>query len=183
MNQKRIHLEEDRIMALIIDETDLSPVEKEHLSECADCRGKKEKIQEEFALLGNLAEKFAPESKRPVLRKKREPRPFLTSAFGWKLSLASAVAVLFTITATWYFFKPLRLQNSRQNASEWTAATDHELMSEINAMVETAFPRTYLYITGEYHKGLNDEFIMFIVPPVNNDSASRLFRMKGHATC
>jgi predicted anti-sigma-YlaC factor YlaD len=183
VNQKRIHLEEDRIMASVIDEADLSPAEKEHLSECSGCREKKEKIQEEFALLGNLSEQFAPEPKRPFLRKKREPRPFLTSAFGWKLSLASAVAVLFAITATWYFSKPLRLQNSRQNAAEWTAATDQELMSEINAMAEDAFPRTYLYITGEYHKGLNDEFIRFIVPPVNNDSVSHLLKMKGRAAC
>ncbi len=70
-SQKDLHLEEDQLLKAVVDETDLSQSQRDHLLICRQCREGREKIEEDLTRLGQMTERFSPSPKR----NKRAGRP------------------------------------------------------------------------------------------------------------
>ncbi|MEW5909986.1 MAG: hypothetical protein AB1659_09335 [Thermodesulfobacteriota bacterium] len=177
------HLKQDRLIASLVDAGDLSLSEAAHLQECAACRADRLTMEKEFSSLGDLAERYSPEPDRPAVLHFPKERAWVAWPLGWKASMASAFALLLVISATWYFTGPFKTPAPFQEVANGTTPGDQELMSEINRLSENAIPRSYLYITGEYDKGLSEDFIRFVVPLEDHDAISRQNKKKGHAAC
>jgi hypothetical protein len=177
------HLKEDRIIASIVDDRDLSASEAAHLLGCTECLSEKSKLEKSLFLLGNLAKHHSPEPRPQARIHLSKQRTWFARPLGWKASLASAFVLLLALSTTWYFTGSFRAPAPIQEIANGSKEGDHELMAEINRLSENAIPRTYLYITGEYDKGLSEDFIRFVAPLDDQDAIISRIQKKGQATC
>ena len=173
------HLEEDDILQAVIDDNDLSVLQQQHLGECAQCRQRKEQLEQELVRLGQLAERYTPKpQKRIIVAEQKIRSPFLN----WRIAF-SAAAVAAVVLVVW---GTGLIQNQRQG-SIGNLAQDmveaERLMTQINTLVENALPQVYLDIVGETGLNLDEDFMEFLIP--TNESAARISALakKGSILC
>jgi predicted anti-sigma-YlaC factor YlaD len=173
------HLEEDDILQAVIDDTDLSVLQQQHLAECSQCRTHKERLEHELARLGQLAERYAPKPQRRIIVAEQKVRwPLLN----WRIAF-SAAAVAAVILIVW---GTILIQNQQQG-SIGNLAQDmveaERLMTQINILVENALPQVYLDIVGETSLSLDEDFMDFLIP--TNEGAARISTLakKGSMLC
>lgn len=173
------HLEEDDILQAVIDDTDLSVLQQQHLAECSQCRTHKERLEHELARLGQLAERYAPKPQRRIIVAEQKVRwPLLN----WRIAF-SAAAVAAVILIVW---GTVLIQNQQQG-SIGNLAQDmveaERLMTQINILVENALPQVYLDIVGETSLSLDEDFMDFLIP--TNEGAARISTLakKGSMLC
>ena len=173
------HLGEDDILRAVIDETDLSTIQRQHLANCSQCRSHRESLESELTHLGQLAERYAPEPLRRIKVAHDKVRlPF--SIRGFVFSAAAVVAIIIVVWAT------LLIRNQQQGPVRNLAQNMVEaerLMTEINVLVENALPPVYLDIVGDTNLKTDEDFIDFIVP-INEDAAKiSVLAKKGSISC
>ena len=178
-NHNESHLGENDILQAVIDDTDLSGLQQQHLQECSQCRSHKERLKNELARLGQLAEHYAPEPQRRVTVAEQKVRaPFFNRGFAF--SAAAVAAVLIVVWAT-------LLIRSQQQGSIGNLAQNmveaERLMMEIDVLVENALPQVYLDIVGETNLNLDQDFLDFLIP--NSDDAPQISALakKGSKLC
>jgi len=178
-NPNAFHLAEDKILQAVIEETDLSALQRQHLAQCSRCRSNKERIENELTHLGQLAERFAPEPLKRVTLPENEIRsPFLIRRFAFGIAAAAAAIIV-----VWAAF----LIQNRQSGSVGNLAQNmveaERLMTEINGLVENALPPAYLDIVGETRLSQDEDFIDFLIP--DNGGAPRISALakKGSISC
>jgi predicted anti-sigma-YlaC factor YlaD len=161
-------LEEDDILQALVDDTDLSVRQQQHLVECSQCRRRKEQLEQELARLGQLAERYAPKPQRRILVAKQKIRAPLLN---WKIAF-SAAAVAAVILVVW---GTVLIQNQQQgsigNLTQDMVEAER-LMTQVNILVENALPQVYLDIVGETSLNLDEDFMDFLIP--TNESAARI---------
>jgi predicted anti-sigma-YlaC factor YlaD len=162
------HLGENDILKAVIDDTDLSRLQQQHLQECFQCRSQKERLENELARLGQLAEHYAPEPQRRISVTEQKIRtPFFNR--GFVFSAAAVAAVIIVVWATFL------IQNQQQRSIGNLAKNMVEaekLMMEIDVLVENALPPVYLDIVGETNVNLDQDFLDFLIP--TSDDATRI---------
>ena len=149
------------------------------MNECARCRLEKERLQQELARLGQLAKRYAPEPRRPIIidtEKVRLPH------FSWKLAFGAA-AVAATVIIVWatvliQSWRPGSVGNLAKNMVE-----AERLMTEIDGLVENALPAIYLEIVGETDLSPDEEFLEFLIPTTDDAPQISALKMKGPARC
>ena len=173
------HLEEDHILQAVIDDTDLSKLQQQHLAECSRCQSDRERLENELTHLGQMAERYAPEPLRRIIVADENVR----SSFSIRGVAFSAAAVAAVIIVVWAGFlirsqQPGRIGNLAQDMVE-----AERLMTEINVLVENALPQVYLDIVGETDLNLDDDFIDFLIP--TNEGTARISALakKGSRLC
>jgi predicted anti-sigma-YlaC factor YlaD len=178
-NHSESHLEEDDILQAVVDETDLSVLQQQHLAQCLQCRTHKEQLEQELAHLGQLAERYAPRpQKRIIVADQKVHLPLLN----WRI-VFSAAAVAAVILIVW---GTSLIQNQR-TGSIGNSAQDmveaEKLMTQVNVLVENALPPIYLDIVGETGSNLDEDFMHFLIP--GDDGADRISTstMKGSILC
>jgi predicted anti-sigma-YlaC factor YlaD len=173
------HLEEDDILQAVVDDTDLSVLQQQHLVECSQCRTRKERLKHELARLGQLAERYAPKPQKRVIVAEQK---VWSSLLNWRIAI-SAAAVAAVILVVW---GTLLIQNQQQG-SIGNLAQDmveaERLMTQINILVENALPQVYLDIVGETSLNLDEDFMDFLIPV--NEGAARISALakKGSILC
>ncbi len=173
------HLEENDILQAVIDDADLSRRVKQHLNECSQCRLQKERFEQELTRLGQLAQHYAPATRRRVtVADARVRAPFLNL----KLA-AGAAAVAAGVIVVWVALliqsqQPARVENLAQNMVE-----AERLMTEIDGLVENALPAVYLEIVGETELSQDEEFMDFLIPATEEAPRISAFTMKGSLRC
>ncbi len=178
-NPDAIHLAEDDILQAVIDDADLSALQKQHLAECFRCRSNKERLESELTNLGQLAERYAPEPLRRVsLAKDKIWSPFLIRRFAFGAAAAAAAIIV-----VWAAFlikgpPPGSVGNLAQNMVE-----AERLMTEINVLVENALPQVYLDIVGETNTNLDEDFIDFLIPTKGGAPRISALAKKGSLSC
>ncbi|MDX1708269.1 MAG: hypothetical protein R3274_06690 [Desulfobacterales bacterium] len=173
------HLEEDHILRAVIDDTDLSALQQQHLAECSRCQADRERLESELAHLGQMAQRYTPQPlKRIRLVEEKVRSPF--SLRGFAFSAAAVAAVLIVVWATFLIRsqQPGRVGNLAQDMVE-----AERLMTEIDVLVENALPQVYLDIVGETNLNLDEDFIDFLIP--TNEGAPRISALakKGSGLC
>jgi hypothetical protein len=150
------HLGEDHILQAVIDDTDLSMLQQQHLAECSQCQSHRERLENELKHLGQLAERYAPEPLRRInVADDRARSPFSIRRFA-----VSAAADL---------------------AQDMVEA--ERLMTEVNVLVENALPQVYLDIVGETNLNMDEDFIDFLIPPYEGAPRISALAKKGSILC
>lgn len=167
-NHNESHLGENDILQAVIDDNDLSMLQQQHLQECSQCRSQKERLENELARLGQLAEHYAPEPQRRISVAEAKVRaPFLNRGFAF--SAAAVAAVIIVVWAT--FLIRSQQQGSIGNLAQNMVEAER-LMMEIDVLVENALPQVYLDIVGETNLNLDQDFLDFLIP--TSDDAPRI---------
>ena len=148
--QKDLHLDEEQLLCAIVEESDLSPQVRGHLSSCLSCREEKERIEESLAQMGRLAERFAPSPGRKVaapLETVRGPRPWLSWVPEWKWTLTAGVTAAMAVVIAFGSFV-FTVRQDRKAANLYLEMLDDErLISEVSKLEENALPPFYLDIS------------------------------------
>ncbi len=178
-NHNEPHLEEDDILQAVIDDTDLSTLHQQHLLQCSQCRSQKERLENELARLGQLAERYAPEPQKRVTLAEQKVRTTFFSR-GFAFSAAAATAVIIVIWAT--FLIRNQQQGSIGNLAQNMVEAER-LMTEINVLVENALPPVYLDIVGETNLNLDQDFLDFLIPTSEDAPQISALAKKGSKLC
>jgi predicted anti-sigma-YlaC factor YlaD len=178
-NHDQPHLEEDDMLRAVIDETDLSALQRQHLAQCSRCRSHRQSLESELTHLGQLAERYAPEPLRRITVAQDKVRlPF--SIRGFAFSAATVAAAIIVVWATFLIRNQQQgpVGNLAQNMVE-----AERLMTEINVLVENALPQVYLDIVGDTNLKMDEDFIDFLIP-INEDAARiSVLAKKGSILC
>ena len=178
-NHNKPHLEEDDILQAVIDDTDLSVQQQQHLAECSQCRVSKERLEHELTRLGQLAERYAPKPQKRIIVAEQKVRwPLLN----WKTAF-SAAAVAAVILIVW---GTVLIQNQQQGtignlAQDMVEA--ERLMTQIDMLVENALPQVYLDIIGETSLSLDEDFMDFLIPIDEGAARISTLAKKGSILC
>jgi hypothetical protein len=178
-NHNEPHLGEDDMLRAVIDDTDLSTLQRQHLAECSQCRSHRKSLESELTHIGQLAERYAPEPLRRITVAHDKVRlPFSIRGF-----VFSAAAVAAAIIVVW---AAVLIRNQQQGSVENLAQNMVEaesLMTEINMLVDNALPQVYLDIVGDTSLKTDEDFIDFLVP-INEDAARiSVLAKKGSILC
>jgi len=181
-SQKDLHLEEDQLLKAVVDETDLSQSQRDHLLICRQCREVKERIEEGLTQLGQMAERFSPSPKRRVSLPAEKPQRSLWWSWQTRTALGAAVAAIFIgIVGIPTLFE--NKQGIRENTYTQEMLEAEEFMTEVSMLAENALPQEYLDITGETDEEPDEEFMEFITPIIEDESWSYDPGRKGGDLC
>ena len=178
-NLNEPHLAEDDMLRAVIDDTDLSTLQRQHLAECSRCRSRRESLESELTHLGQLAERYAPEPlRRTTVAHDKVRLPF--SIRGFAFSAATVVAVIIVVWAAFLIRNQQQapVGNLAQNMVE-----AERLMTEINGLVENALPPVYLDIVGDTNLKTDEDFIDFLVPINEDADRVSVLAKKGSILC
>ena len=178
-NANEPHLAEDRILQAVIDDTDLSTLQQQHLAECSRCQSHRERLKNELTHLGQLAERYAPEPLRRINVADDNARlPLLIRRFA--VCAAAVAAVIIVVWATFLLRSQQQggIDNLAQNMVE-----AERLMTEVNVLVENALPQVYLDIVGETNLNMDEDFIDFLIPTSEDTHRISVFAKKGSILC
>ena len=181
-SQKDLHLEEDQLLIAVVDETDLSQSQRNHLLTCRQCREGREKIEGDLARLGQMTEHFSPSPKRRIsLPPEKSQRSFWWS-WQTRTTLGAAVAAIFIgIVGIPTLFE--NMQAIRGNTYTQEMLEAEQFMTEVSMLAENALPQEYLDITGETDEEPDEEFMEFITPMIEDESWSYDSGRKGGELC
>ena len=172
-SQKDLHLEEDQLVIAVVDETDLSQSQRNHLLICRQCREGKEKIEEDLARLGQMTERFSPSPKRKVSLPAEKPQRSFWWSWQTKTALGAALVAIFIGVAG----IPTLFENKQEMLE------DEEFMTEVSMLAENALPQEYLDITGETGEEMDEEFMEFMTPMIEDEPWSYDSGRKGGERC
>lgn len=180
---KGFHLNEDQILRAVVDEADLPRPVREHLSTCPLCQKNKERLEQDLKRLGQMAERFSPlPGKRVSLP---EPTPRGGMDWSWNRRVAFGVAAMTALLIIFVWWSPL-LRTTHETGTGTLIQEFWEsdrLMTDVSMLVENALPPVFLDITGEPDSEFDEEFMQFVVPPIESSSPFYESGMKGVTLC
>jgi predicted anti-sigma-YlaC factor YlaD len=178
-----LHLDDDQLVWALVDEAELPFLLREHLSTCPICRANREQTAENLARVGQMAARFAPSPTKPMALPVKEPRTIAKWSWGWRAYVSAALAAALVLAVLWR--APVFRNPSGENG--YTTAMDmqeaEQFMTEIAMLVDNALPAVYLDISAESSTDLDDEFMEFVVPSVENESLTYNSRKRGVSLC
>ena len=164
MNKKNaFHLNKEQLYKAIIDESQLLPSEKVHLSDCSECRTLLESFEKDLKLLGQTAERFVPLPKKRTVLYKKTGGNF---SFGRRTAFAAAIIIIFFVISMYSDSMKLLFHNKTDFADSELYYEDI-LITEVNNLVENSLPAQYLFISEEDNTDYDEDFIDFVVPSVD----------------
>lgn len=175
------HLTEDQLIVAVVDENDLDDEAWRHLNACGKCLEKKNECERELAVLGRMAEEYAP-SAGTVWHVRSKP-----AVFGaWRPAFAAAFTVL-VLTAGIVWLKPFDHQtvengNQKNNTAVLETADDEQLLAEIQELENRAMVDFYSNIFGESSGYYDEEFIDFVVPFEDDQTADEIGFLRENST-
>ena len=180
-NQNESHLGEEDILQAVIDETDLSMLQQQHLQECSHCRSQKERFENELTRLGKLAEHYAPKPQRRVTVPEQKVRtPFFNRRFVFS---AAAVATVIIALSTTFLIRSQQQNQARIGNLAQNMVEAERLMMEIDVLVENALPQVYLDIVGETNLNVDQDFLDFLIPTSDDTPRISALAKKGLKLC
>lgn len=180
---KDLHLDEDQLVKALVEEAELPLPLREHLSTCPQCRANKQMFEQDLARLGQMAERASPSLIRQVSLPVGESRHSTGWWWGWRTSLGAAAAAALVVILVWGvpILRNTPLGNGDMLAHEMQEA--EQFMTEIDLLVENALPPVYSDISAESNTGLDEEFIQFMVPSIEEESISYDSGKRGVLLC
>jgi len=177
------HLDEDQLIRAIVDETDLSPSVRDHLSSCPLCRAGMEQIEQDLTGLGKTAERLAPAENRKVSLPAWGPSRVNQWFLNWRLSFGAIAAAAMVLLVVWWSIQNKIIHEETLDIMAQVTWEDDAFMTEISILTENAMPQVYLDIIGEYYVGIDDVFIQFVIPSIETNSLSHNLGRKGVKSC
>ncbi len=143
------HLNEPQLLRCVIDDTELPSDQQEHLAQCWVCQGERERLQNQLAALGKMAERLAPSPGLPLRLGLLEARGQHDRHRPWrgllKWTTVAATAAMMTV-GPWFLHQ---FQTDQVAAVKREMHQDERLLLTVNRLERNALPSFYLEITGE----------------------------------
>lgn len=191
------HLTEDQIFQMLLDPSDLSDNRKAHLTACSHCQTALDGLHDDLNQVEKLALETAPNSVGSFhlpAQQTRNPLSFFTAMRPLPRLVVSALALILLIGAV-LFVNPG--QENRTVFEIRHMADPDQLLSEIDALVETPFAPEFLLTTSVNDMDTDEDFmeyivpikeyivpfVEYIVPPIENDPITRTTGRKGESLC
>ena len=180
---KDLHLNEDQLVKAVVEEDGLPLPLREHLSTCPQCRANKQVFEQDLARLGQMAKRTSPSPRRPVSLPEGESRHSIGSWWGWRTSLGAVAAAALVVILVWGvpILRNTPIGNGDMLGREMQET--EQFMTEIDLLVENALPAVYSDISAESNTGLDEEFIEFMVPSIEEESISYDLGKRGVLLC
>lgn len=180
-NKKNHHLDEDGIIRAIIDQSDLSDSRRTHLSRCTRCQSEKERLEQDLARLGGIAERFSPIPDKELALTEKSVQHATQWLWRWQIALGVAMVAALMIIFIWssapekrniehFFVMEMMIPE--------TGGVD-PFMIETSGLSENVLPQVYLDISGEIEPEFYEEFIEFVSPLIDNNSLTLYIDRKG----
>lgn len=151
-----LHLNEEEILIAVVEEGDLTAQARDHISRCALCGDRKQRIEQSLARMGRLVDRFAPVPREKVVLAGPEvgsPRRFRwLSGRGW-IPAAGVMAVSVVLMAFSMLF------STRQNEVRLRKEMleDERLITEVGRLEENVLPAFYYEISEAVDQDSDDE--------------------------
>ncbi|SPD71748.1 hypothetical protein PITCH_A1010018 [uncultured Desulfobacterium sp.] len=182
-----MHLSEDQILLAVVGDEDLSPYYKEHLSSCLQCQEHKSRVEGDLSRLGRLARSLSPLPKRR-LSLPAETRSFWIWSWRVKTAFGLAIAAILVIFVMGEqdIFKTIRSQKPVVQTRDTAGADtfeDEGLMTNITALSKNALPEEYMDIAAGSDPKIDEGFMEFMAPAVEDEPLSEDSNYKGDKPC
>lgn len=161
----KAHLDPERIVASMVDELELSSVEREHLSLCPECAAARASLASRLAGLSGQAARHTPPSRRKVVLPEEKPVNATAWVMRWSLGVAAAVATVVVVAAFLLgrlFPGGLPVVDETKLAGE--TARDEMLLAEVRALENDPLPDAYSKIIPDPGVILDEDFFDFLIP-------------------
>ena len=156
----------DELLKAVIDPRDLKAQQKMHLENCRICRSAVENTGARIERLGATARRLAPAPARVFRLPQTGPHPKPRRA-PWMLAFAALALLLVVLAPRIYRLDSGNRVPAPESGEVRTAASDRNLMQEINALVENALPVHYQSLVSAVSAGYEDsDPLDFIVPDI-----------------
>jgi len=180
-HEKEPHLDKDQMIRAIVDDNDLPMHLREHLSRCESCRLERERFERQLSLLGHMAERLAPSpGKRVRLPEQESSTVGWFMMWRWRTLLATGVAAAMIMAAVWWI-RPVTLVRFHGDVPlSLTVFPDEQFMTEVSWLEQHVLPSIYFDISGESVSGISEEFMDFVIPPIQNESVHHHHKKEGY---
>ncbi len=163
------HLDPERIIASIIDDSGLSPQEQEHLNMCPACAAARARLASQLAGLSEQGVRHTPRSRKKVILPAAQPVNAMAWLMRWSLGVAAAVA---TVVIVAVFLLGRLLPGGLQGVDEMSlareAAQDKMFLAEVRALEHDPLPAAYSEIIPDPVVSLDEDFFDFLIPLESN---------------
>ncbi len=164
MKNQDVHLNEDQIIRVIVDENDLTTTEQNHLSNCSMCQKEKQEFEQVLSRMGDMSQELVPSPRRRFVFTPQKIR----SSFRWQPALITGFVIVLLIMGIWWSSLFNRFQENGSVQIVQKMETDQQFVAEITLVEDYALPDRYLDIIGnpidDDYDYYNDEFWEFILP-------------------
>jgi len=163
------HLDPGRIIASIVDDRELSPGEREHLSTCPACVQARASLASRLAVLSGQAERHIPSSRQRVVLPVERPSGAMGRLVRWSLGGAAAIATV-VVVAVFLLGRPFPggLQGVDGSNLAHETAQDEVLLAEVRALENDPLPAAYSEIIPDPDVSLDEDFFEFLIPLGSN---------------
>jgi hypothetical protein len=164
------HISEDRITQVVAEGGGLRPDEQKHLGQCGDCRDRITALEDDLRRLQRAAVWRTPAPKRAFVLPAERPEGH--SRRSWRVAWAAGTALSVALVALFLWVgRGERLPGLPPSAPS-TATWEDPEMAEINMLAENALPEAYQILSESLDGGYDEEFVDFLIPPLEDDSVS-----------
>lgn len=158
------HLSRDNLLIALVDRSDLSGPQSDHLKECPACQKELDRIALRYDRLGKMAAQLAPAPSRSIRLSQRR-----TSVSRYKLRPFIAVGVTAAIILLMATLWPRNPAEIPIPSSPQMVLSDRELMQQIDALVDSALPSAVLRVAAVAAPQYDEDLINWIVPSIQDD--------------
>ncbi len=171
-SENHAHIEETRLLAVVIEVTRTTAEEEQHLAHCRKCRSVIDDLKTDLKSLRRASERFTPPRRRRiVLPESATPVRFGSLAYGWRAAAGVAVTLCLAVVL-WWQVGPRPDRMPPEIARPVAVLPADPVMLETRLMAENAMPAAYQAITESLDGGFDEGFIDFVIPPLDEESLS-----------
>jgi len=177
------HLTEAQLLQGIVDPSDLTGQQREHLTNCPDCQAEKEGLDSELLRLGHMATASVPkvEGRYALPARRRQPlrvRFFRERRITW---IAAPALTMVLIFLTLFVSKPG--QQTRVASVDQQIMDPETLLIDVDRLVENPLPEELQTLVSFTAIDTDEDFMMYIVPTIESDPLTRKPGAKGDSIC
>jgi predicted anti-sigma-YlaC factor YlaD len=152
-------------MATIVDERELTALEREHLQACPECSAARAHLASQLEGMARDATRNTPPfRKRIVLPEEHQARP-LAWVTQWSMGVAAVTATVLVVVAlllrVWF---PDGLGGITSTELAREAEHDRALLAEVRALEQNPLPPAYQEMVPEPDLALDDDFFDYMIP-------------------
>ena len=168
MNTACDHLNEDMLIRLVIDPTDLPDSVRNHLDGCTLCRTNKIQFEQELAAFGRLAKSYAPIPRQKIYPSQQEPgrfwhlTPFKTGR--GRLALAGCITIILLICGVWWQMPMNSSIDTLKMLTVEEIIDEQPLVAGIIPLENSHLTEIIKEVAYDANGYLEDEFVEFVAP-------------------
>ncbi len=164
MNTASDHLNEDLLIRLLIDPTDLPQSVRDHLDECTLCRTHKKQFEQELAVFGRLAKIYSPTPRQKIYPSQPAGRLSLFPT-GWgRLALAGGLTIILLMCGVLWQLSRNPSIDLLKMPTIAEIVDEPSLVADIIPSEDTHLTEIIKQVAYDANGYLEDEFVEFVAP-------------------